>query len=179
MPDIKLKSHQRRHLQQILHSTHDVHLYRRILAIVESDRGKSVASVAHMLGVSRQSIYNWIDAYEKGHTSQALVDAYRSGRPRLCSEDTEALIKALLSYSPERFGYVSNNWTVPLLKEQLHQCTGQLLSDETLRRALRHAGYVWKRPRYVLAPDPEGEKKRRIMQKNQKVAHTQCASGGR
>lgn len=179
MPEIKLKSHQRRQLQQTLHDTQNVHLYRRVLAIVESDRGKSVASVAHMLGVSRQSIYNWLDAYNKDQTTQALVDAYRSGRPRLWSDETEALIKALLSCSPERFGYFSNNWTVPLLREQLHQGTDQFLSDETLRRVLRHLGYVWKRSRYVLAADPEGEKKKKNNPKNQKIAPTQCASGGR
>lgn len=38
------------------------------------------------------------------------------------------------------------------------------MSDVTIRRGLDQLGYVWKRPRYVLAPDPEREKKRHILQ---------------
>jgi hypothetical protein len=33
------------------------------------------------------------------------------------------------------------------------------LSDETIRRELQRLGYVWKRGRYELEPDPEEEKK--------------------
>jgi hypothetical protein len=36
------------------------------------------------------------------------------------------------------------------------------VSDTALREQLHRLGYVWKRPRYVLLPDPEREKKRRI-----------------
>ena len=32
-------------------------------------------------------------------------------------------------------------------------------SDETVRRGLRRLGYVWKRPRYVLDPDPRAREK--------------------
>ena len=33
------------------------------------------------------------------------------------------------------------------------------LSAATIRRHLHELGYVWKRPRYVLPPDPQQEKK--------------------
>jgi hypothetical protein len=35
----------------------------------------------------------------------------------------------------------------------------QEVSTRTVRRRLKDLGYVWKRFRYVLAPDPEAEKK--------------------
>jgi hypothetical protein len=57
-------------------------------------------------------------------------------------------------------GYFAVNWTVPLLRDPLVMCTSQRFSDHTIRRGLRQLNYVWKRPRYVLAPDPEREKKR-------------------
>jgi transposase len=41
----------------------------------------------------------------------------------------------------------------------LEHRTGQTYSRSTLWRALRSLDDIWKRPRYVLAPDPEREKK--------------------
>jgi hypothetical protein len=38
-------------------------------------------------------------------------------------------------------------------------------------------GYVWKRSRYVLAPDPEKEKKTANSPQNQGFAATQCVVG--
>jgi transposase len=72
------------------------------------------------------------------------------------------LLQTLLILSPEWFGYYATHWTVPLLKNQLRQNTGEEYSSDTIRRWLHELGYVWKRPRYVLAPDPEREKKRQI-----------------
>ena len=38
-------------------------------------------------------------------------------------------------------------------------CTGEAFCFRTIRRELQQGGYVWKRPRYVLMPDPDREKK--------------------
>ena len=51
--------------------------------------------------------------------------------------------------------------TVPLLQAHLQRCGGRRLSEDTIRRQLDRLGYVWKRFRYVLPPDPEREKKTR------------------
>jgi hypothetical protein len=49
--------------------------------------------------------------------------------------------------------------TMELLREQLWQNVGEKYSDDTIRRCLHRLGYVRKRPRYVLMPDPKQEKK--------------------
>jgi transposase len=46
-----------------------------------------------------------------------------------------------------------------LLQEELEQGTGIAFSEDAIRDELHRLGYVWKRPRYVLDPDPEVEKK--------------------
>jgi transposase len=60
--------------------------------------------------------------------------------------------------SPERCGYHATHWTVPLLQDQVRQNLGIQCGQVTIRRCLHRLGYVWKRPRYVLAPDPQREK---------------------
>lgn len=159
MSQLQLTSWQRRQLRRQLAETRDARLYRRTLAVLEYDRGRPAAGIAHMLGVARQSVHNWVEAYRQARQPSALDDEERSGRPRLLDEDDDELLEALLAISPQDLGYPDTHWTVPRLQEALEASTGRRPSDDTLRRALRRLRYLWKRPRYALEPDPEREKK--------------------
>jgi transposase len=150
---------QRRRLRQQLKSTSDARTYRRTLAVLELDRGRSAADIAAMLGVTRQSVHNWAAAFAHDPDPSTLRDEDRSGRPALLAEQTDGLLPSLMDRSPQDLGYPHTDWTVPLLQRQLEKGLGLRPSDETVRRGLRRLGYVWKRPRYVLDPDPEREKK--------------------
>lgn len=179
MSKIGLNPYERRQLRKQLHGTSDARLYRRLLAILEIDQGKSVSETAHLLNVSCQSIYNWIDRFRQEGEVAALVDRYGIGRPTLWTEERLALLRNFLESSPRPWGYYAVDWTVPLLQEQLGHYTGQRFSEDTVRRALHHLGYVWKRGRYCLAPDPELEKKTADSQKSPEFAAPERAAGGR
>ena len=159
MNRLKLTQAQRRSLEHQLQQTPDARVYRRTLALLEYNRGRTVTEIALSLGVTRRSIHNWIAAYEPHHDPHVLADALRSGRPRLWSAEQQALLRTLLATSPDRLGYFALNWTVPLLQEQIERATGQKFSEDTIRRELDRQDYVWKRFRYVLNPDPQREKK--------------------
>jgi transposase len=159
MTSLQLTRWQRLRLQRQLKDTADARVYRRTLALLEYSRGQPIARIAQALGVTRQSIYNWIEAYAQAHDPGALGDDERSGRPSLWTEDLRALLQSLFAQAPDQRGYFAVNWTVPLLQEEIGHCTSQSLSDDTIRRELDRLGYVWKRGRYVLDPDPEREKK--------------------
>lgn len=159
MSRLNLTSWQRRRLRRQLAETHDARLFRRTLAVLEFDYGRSAADIARMLGVTRQSVYDWVEAYTQDHDPASLEDEEGRGRNRLLDEDQEHLLEALLAVSPQNLGYPHTSWTVPLLCEVLEIATEQRVSEDTLRRALGRLGYVWKRPRYDLDPDPEREKK--------------------
>jgi len=159
MNRLKLTRAQRRSLEHQLQQTPDARVYRRTLALLEYNRGRTVTEIALSLGVTRRSIHNGIAAYEQSHDPHALGDALRSGRPRRWSAQQQALLRTLLVTSPDRLGYFALNWTVPLLREQIERTTGQQFSEDTIRRELDRQDYVWKRFRYVLNPDPQREKK--------------------
>ena len=159
MSRLKLTSWQRRRLRRQLAETRDARLYRRTLAVLEFDYGRSAADIARMLGVTRKCIYDWVGAYLKGRDPASLEDEAGRGRHPLLDEDQERLLEALLAASPQDLGYPHASWTVPLLREVLEIATEQPVSEDTLRRALHRLDYVWKRPRYDLEPDPEREKK--------------------
>lgn len=168
---------QRHRLMEQAKKTQEAHVYRRTLAVLEVSRGQSIAQIADSLGVTRQSIYNWIASYMEARNPHALEDEERSGRPSLWTEDRRALLRALMTHAPQVFGYFAVDWTVPLLQEQLEHHTGVRFSDETVRRGLTALGYVWKRGRYELQPDPELEKKTPDSQASPASAATQRSVG--
>ena len=65
--------------------------YQAVLAVVQD--GWKVVEVADRLGVSRQTVHNWIARYEQGGLA-SLSD--RSRRPNACPHQTSAEIEALI-----------------------------------------------------------------------------------
>ncbi len=177
MGRLKLKHWQRRRLHQQLKSTSDARTYRRTLAVLELDRGRSAADIAAMLGVTRQGVHNWAAAFVREPDPSTLRDEDRSGRPPILAEQTQGLLSALMGRSPQDLDYPHTEWTVPLLQEELEKDLGLRPSDETVRRGLRRLGYVWKRPRYVLDPDPEREKETADSQADPGLAASERRAG--
>ena len=159
MSELSLNPWQRRRLRHQLRRTRDARVYRRTLALLQVDRGLPLSRVAEELLVSRQSIHNWVREYSRDHDPAALADRGRTGRPGYRHSGLRKELRRLLGRSPDRFGYLATGWTVPLLLEELRRGTGLRPSDDTVRRELGRLGFVWKRGRYALDPDPESEKK--------------------
>jgi transposase len=178
-------SHQRltrAQMQQLgrqLAQTNDVRLYRRTLALLMWGRGSAVAEIASLVSVRRQSVYNWIATYTQSHDPQLLRDGQRPGRPPRWTAQFEAGLADLIVVPPDQLGYLAVNWTVPLLQEHFKRENAASFSDDTIRRALHRLGYVWKRYRYVLDPDPQLEKKTPDSWSNPRLRSTQCGVGGR
>jgi transposase len=179
MSRLDLTSWQRQRLRRQLLETRDARLFRRILAVLEYDQGRPAADIARMLGVTRQSVYSWAELYTQDPDPAMLGERPGRGRPPLLDEDHEHLLEVLLYGSPQDFGLVPVNWTASLLCQAMELATGQAVSERTLRRVLRRLDYVWKRPRYDLDPDPEGEKKTPHSPANPGFAAAQCRVGHR
>lgn len=169
---------QRRRLEHQLSHAESARVFRRTAAVLDASRGRSVAEIAESLGVTRQSVYNWIDAYQQGHDPEALFEGKHSGRPSLWDEEGSVVLRCLMQHRPDECGYLEVNWTAPLLKEQWECLTGRSVSEETLREELERLGYRWKRGRYELAPDPELEKKTADSPSNPQFAASERAAGG-
>lgn len=159
MSRLNLTSGQRQRLRHQLAQTLDARLFCRTLAVLEFDRARSAADIARMLGVTRQSVYHWVELYTQTLDPAALAEQAGRGRRPLLDEDHEHLLEALLGISPQDLGFPHAGWTLPLLRQALALASDRNVSEDTLRRTLRRLDYVWKRPRYVLEPDPLREKK--------------------
>jgi transposase len=166
MGEFHLSPAERRVLESQLKEVNDVASFRRRIALLELGGGRTVTETARILRVTRQAIYDWIDAFRRhGHPDphQSRGDPMNTsglmGRPSLFTQELEDLLDALLDYSPRDLGYQAMIWTVPLLLEHLKAVEGTHLSDSTLRRQLKSMGQSWKRGRYTLLPDTQLAKK--------------------
>ena len=158
MSRLKRTSWPRRRLRRQLKEARDARRSRRTLAGLELDRGRSAADSADLLGVTRPSVPTGAAASRRDPDRSAWADDDRAGRPRLLTEDTADLLRSLLAGSPQPLGPQATSGTVPLRPQKVERGTGQRPWDDTVRRGRKRLGSVGKRPRSVLAPDPEREK---------------------
>src|SRR5438132_2421616 len=108
--------------------------YQAVLAVVQD--GWKVTEVARRLGVSRQSVHNWIARYERGGLA-SLAD--RSHRPETCPHqthpDTEALICEMRRKHP--------GWGPRRIEHQLAKAgVSPVPSRSSIYRCLKRHGLV-------------------------------------
>jgi transposase len=159
MRDFSLTPTQRRRLEEHLRVTQDAGVFRRTLAVLEVASGRPVAETARLLRTTRPSVYHWLGWFRSAPNPGSLVDHRGGNHPTLWTDELQALLAASLEERPDDLGYQAVEWTAPLLREHLAHWSGTRPSLRSVRRQLRQQGWVWKRPRYVLDPDPDAEKK--------------------
>lgn len=76
--NFRLTSQQRQRLRAALKSVRDASVVKRIIALLELDRGVSPADIAARLGVTRQTLHNWMHRFDAGGGLHALYG--RAGR---------------------------------------------------------------------------------------------------
>ncbi|HET7377657.1 MAG TPA: helix-turn-helix domain-containing protein [Anaerolineae bacterium] len=136
---IRLAKKARSGLTRIARSRSNKRHARRAKALLALHHGKSVQEVAQETGLSRQAIYNLhkrFIARRLDRISVRLNDAQHTGRPPKKIRAAKKIIQWLLRRSPRRYGYQAEDWTVPMLHQQIQKRTGEDVSRRTIRRAL-------------------------------------------
>jgi transposase len=131
----------------------------RLRALRARERGLTETDIAELLGVSRETVCRWWNAYRQGGLD--ALPGERPGRPpgagRMLTEAQEHYIQALLDhYSPQRLDIPSPLWTRRAVAELIHQELGIRLAVRTVGEYLRRWGYTPQRPaRQAREQDPE------------------------
>ena len=112
---IQLSPTDRVHLENLIrHGERSAKVYRRALALLELDRGKTYAAVSKMLGATIPTVSGWAAKYLENGLA-ALQDKPRCGRPVEIDGIQRAKITALAcSTAPE--GYAQ--WSLRLLADK-------------------------------------------------------------
>lgn len=118
---------------------------RRLKAARLFDRGFHQGEVARRLGVHRQSVSRWHQAWRRQGT-KALCKAARAGRkPRLQPVQLEELREGLKE-GPEALGYGTSLWTTWRVADLIARQTGQKFHPGHVWRILRSLGWSCQRP---------------------------------
>ncbi len=108
-------------------------------------RGQPVGQVAKAYGVNRTTLFRWVQRYAT-EGSRGLERRAGSGRPRLLATfDMEALNDIVLEPA-SHFGFETDLWTVGRLGQVIREQYGVTISDDTVWRRLRDAGFTYQKP---------------------------------
>jgi transposase len=117
----------------------------RSRAVLAVERGQPVGQVAEAYGVDRTTLFRWVRRFI-AQGSRGLERCPGSGRPRLLSAfDMEALNDVVLEPA-SHFGFETDLWTVGRLRQVIRQQYGVTLSEDTVWRRLRDAGFTYQKP---------------------------------
>jgi transposase len=138
---------------------------RRSQLLLLSAEGKTPRQIARQLGCSDQTVRNVIRAFESA--ALACLEQ-KSSRPKTATPELDAAkcekLRDLLHQSPRQCGKARSTWTLQMVAEVAKErgLTKRLVSDETIRNALRRMHVRWKRARdWITSPDPQYVRKKR------------------
>jgi transposase len=133
------------------------------MILLAAEQGLKVAQIARIVRESEATVLRWLKRYQ-AEGLEGLQDAPRPGRPSPMTEAYKAELLAAVRRRPRSLGLPFSLWTLQRLVDDLAERTGIRVSDETIRRALKHAGIGLSRPQHqISSPDPEyAVKKRRL-----------------
>lgn len=158
MTKLTLRPRDRERLEELVSCAHDARLLRRAYGLLWLAAGESPDVIATQLGVSRQSVYNWLDRFRarQGLPLEArLADGERRGRPCTAQGVIDPWIEAIIEADPREWGYHSTIWTAPLLVSYLQRQHRLAVSCQSVRLAIVRLRLRWKRPRHQLALRPD------------------------
>ena len=158
-----LAAEERQALEAGLRSA-DAFVVRRCQILLKSADGLTPRQIKERLGWSDQCAREAIHAF---HQEGLACLQPKSKRPKSVTKTLDdpalAQIKEWLRQSPRDFGLPTSRWTlngmaVVCAARGLTPC---LVSDETIRDAIRRLGLSWKRAkRWIDSPDPAYARKR-------------------
>jgi putative transposase len=112
---VKLNEADRTYLQNVLKKgSLPASRYKRALALLELDRGRTFTEVAEIVGVTKQTASTWAKKY-KAVGLEFLTDKPRPGRPPVIDGLQRAKITALACSEPPE-GY--QRWSLRLLADK-------------------------------------------------------------
>ena len=137
---------------------------RRCQILLKSAEGYTPKQVQAQLGWSDQCVREAIHAF---HAEGLGCLRPKSKRPqsvrKVLGEKEREQLKDLLHQSPRTFGLSTSRWTLEGLAQiaAAQGLTETLVSDETIRDAIKRLGVSWQRAkRWIESPDPAYARKK-------------------
>jgi transposase len=126
----------------------NIHVVKRVSAMLRIHEGQSVSYISQILGVSLQSVYNWIrDFLLKGY--QSFEFRYSPGRKPKMTKAQKLELKQCLLSPPTEYGYDTGCWNTLIIADLIYRRWGILYHRGYLCQLLHNLGFSWQKARFV------------------------------
>lgn len=136
----------------------DAFVLRRCQILLASSRKERAPAIAQALGCDDQTVRNVINGFNQKGLAVLQKGSTRPHRLRTkLGAHQRELLRDLLHRSPRKFGKECDIWSLELVALVCLEVglTSELISDESVRRALKRMGINWKRAKHwITSPDP-------------------------
>ncbi len=137
---------------------------RRCQIILASAQGKQAAQIGQDVGRDADTVLKVIHAFNRTGLAVLTRQSNRPHQPHsVFTDERRERLRAMLHQSPRTFGQGTDVWTLGLAAEVSYAqgITPALVSDETIRQAVRRLGWHWKRAKtWINSPDPDYVRKK-------------------
>jgi transposase len=162
---ISLSADERKALLDLYRHGTDPQVSRRAHILLLLDGGFPWGAIAAVLFTSPSTIARWQQRFAAGGVA-ALAGRPPGRRPWFGWHWAGVAVRWVLERSPRDFGFLRSRWTCAAVAVLLWSCFHLAVSRETVRRWLRRADLVWRRPRPVLRrQDPRRQDKLRALRR--------------
>lgn len=122
----------------------DIRSVKRISAMLRIHEGQSVSKVAEILGVTIQTVYNWLKGFLLKGTA-SFQFRYSSGRkPKLTKAQKQELKQCIL-LAPTEHGYECGCWNTILIQDLIYNKWGVLYHRGYICQILSNLGLSWQK----------------------------------
>jgi len=147
-------------LQQELQKAYvagDTRLVRRITVLVNIAQGSGLAVVLATWGITRQTAYNWLEAFVKDRW-ESLPYQKPSGRPARLTQSQKQELYEMVKAGPEAAGYETGCWTTGLIQDWIYKRFGVLYSRFYVAELLHNLGLSDQKAHFVSDHLDEGQR---------------------
>jgi transposase len=116
-------------------------------AVVEN--GHSPEQVIKILGLSRGTIYDWINRFREHGYAGLDTKKAPGAEPTVTTEMDAWLKQTVLESTPEDYGYDTTLWTCDLLAQQLSERFGVHVIGATINHHLHQLDLTYQQPTYL------------------------------
>jgi transposase len=147
---VPLDSAEQAELERRYQATRDATTRTRYQIVLLNAEGHTPPQIARLVRCSPDTVRRVLGRYLAGGPD-AIPHRPHPGQPPHYPPAWQAELVRVADLDPRSVGVDSALWTCRLLADYLHKVTGHAAGIETVRIALHRAGYVCKRPRWVLS----------------------------
>jgi transposase len=124
------------------------------MMLLAAEQGLTVSPMAAIVRERAAPVVRWRNR-DWAAGLEGVQDAPRPGRPSALTEAWRAALPVAVRRRPRSLGLPCARWTLQRLADDLAEPTGMRVSDATVRRALKRAAMVLRRPQpKSSSPDP-------------------------